>query len=85
MVRLGKKRVYSLPLSLSYEKPHHDTPGNKVEGYPIMFLFSSCCAIRFSSHFSTSEPRIFELFLHLVIASCPDGANFVSCFYLDHL
>lgn len=34
MGRPGKKHISSL----SYERLHHDTPSNKVEGYPIMFL-----------------------------------------------
>lgn len=56
MVRLGKKRVYSLPLSLSYEKPHHDTPGNKVEGYPIIVLFCFLLAALFASRLISQRP-----------------------------
>lgn len=79
--------MFTLSLSLpSHEKLHHDTPGNKVEGYPIMFFFPAALfVVRSWSHFSIFKTRVAVLFLHVVIASCPGGANFASCFYLDYL
>lgn len=49
----------------------------------FLFLCSFLAALLYSTHFLTSESRIIVFFLHFVSASCPGGANFASCFYLN--